>query len=142
MQLITNKDGIPFDIDAIITDLNGKADTDLLNVSDTGNVQMAKASMPSNKYVNLTLGASGTHYTAPANGWFLLRKDSTGVHQELRLTNISNQLVGYTVATGNLALGASVPVKKGDQVDVYYSAEGTLEFFRFIYAVGSENEVS
>lgn len=142
MQLITNKDGIPFDIDAIITDLNGKADTDLLNVSDTGNIQMAKASMPSNKYVNLTLGASGTFYTAPANGWFLLRKDATGVNQELRLTNNSNELVGYTVATGGLALGAIVPVKKGDVVNVYYSAEGTLEFFRFIYAVGSENEVS
>ena len=33
---VTNKDGIEFDIDAIATDLNGKADVDLTNVNDSG----------------------------------------------------------------------------------------------------------
>lgn len=30
-QIVYNKNGIPFDIDAIATDINGKADKDLLN---------------------------------------------------------------------------------------------------------------
>lgn len=35
---------------------------------------LSAMSMPSNKYIDLTLGASGTKYTAPANGYFMLRK--------------------------------------------------------------------
>lgn len=31
MTTVTNKDGIEFDIDALATDVNGKADRDLVN---------------------------------------------------------------------------------------------------------------
>lgn len=34
--------------------------------------QVARMAMPSNKYIDLTLGASGSTYTAPANGYFQL----------------------------------------------------------------------
>ena len=57
------------DINQIVTDLNNKLDRDCLNYSDTGYNFMAGASMPSNKYINLTLGASGSTYTAPADGF-------------------------------------------------------------------------
>ena len=32
--------------------------------------------MPSSRYINLTLGASGTVYTAPANGYFAVHTDN------------------------------------------------------------------
>lgn len=38
MATVYNKDGIPFDIDALATDVNGKADKDLVNVSSNVSV--------------------------------------------------------------------------------------------------------
>ena len=117
--------------------MNGKADTDLTNTTNTGYIKMAGASMPSNKYINLTLGASGTTYTAPANGWFCV--------------NTGNVAGSVTIYNANLGMGtmspaisgwgggvAFLPVKKGDIVTIWYS--NGAEIFRFVYAVGSESE--
>ena len=100
---------------------------------------IAGYSMPSNKYIDLTLGASGTTYTAPADGWFYLYSSS--------VTNTILVLLdgsGY----GSTVIGASgytnknlLPVKKNTIVQITYgTASGTG--IRFIYAQGSESEAS
>ena len=105
----------------------------------TNFVEAAAASMPSGRYIDLTLGASGSTYTAPANGWLILNKSSTNVGQEIRLTNQSNQLRGYAISAMNSAgLDTMIPCRKGDIIHIYYSAAGSVEDFRFVYAEGEE----
>lgn len=91
--------------------------------------------MPSNKYVNLTLGASGDSYTAPANGWLHLRVNksvagfsafysSSGLSAESRTTISGANCIVY------------IPCKKGDVVTCYYDGTNVDIVFTFIYAVG------
>lgn len=91
--------------------------------------------MPSNKYVNLTLGASGDSYTAPANGWLHLRVNksvagfsafysSSGLSAESRTTVSGANCIVY------------IPCKKGDVVTCYYDGTNVDIVFTFIYAVG------
>ena len=96
------------------------------------------ASKPSNRYVDLTLQASGTTYTAPANGWFSLwQKDGTSSTGQITIRNLvslfgigsEGTVAGYT----NLNL----PVHKNEQVAVYYRNVTNTDFqFRFIYDGG------
>lgn len=128
------------DINQIATDLNNKMDRDCLNYSDTGYNFMAGASMPSDTYIDLTLGASGSTYTAPANGYVYFNKVCTGAGQHITLsTNVPYR--AWSTASGQSLL-ISTPVKKGANYNVFYSAGGSLNAFRFIYAQGAESEAN
>lgn len=96
---------------------------------------------PSNKSVSLTLGASGTKYTAPANGYFTCKLYSTTTQNSLEMYS---NLVAYCVSksTTSSALIASVPALKGQNCSIFYtnakvSGNG---YFKFVYAKGSESE--
>ena len=121
--------------------IDGKADTDLSNATDNGKILMSSMAMPSDKYIDLTLGASGSTYTAPANGWFTFAKFTNGTNQYIF---IKGSLIGSELKAPNSGSGLTVflPVQKGDSVRVGYNAGGNTEYFRFIYAVGSESEES
>lgn len=121
--------------------IDGKADTDLSNATDNGKILMSSMGMPSETYIDLTLGASGASYTAPANGWFTVSKKTNGTNQYLLL---KGSLIGSELKAPNSGTGLTVflPVQKGDSVRVSYNAGGNTDYFRFIYAVGSESEAS
>lgn len=95
-------------------------------------------SMPSNRYINLTVGASGNSYLAPANGWFNLCIKSTSNTQYVileyrdrnyfRVTSFCNQ-VGQWCAV-------ILPVKKGQIITAEYDANGDYKEFKFFYAEG------
>lgn len=93
-------------------------------------------SMPSDRYIDLTLGASGASYIAPANGWFWLSKKSSAANQYM---NIGNNISGYVQ---NYSSGASDvmnlmrPARKGETVFIYYNVAGSTNYFKFIYAEG------
>lgn len=137
----STKTAIQVDIDEIATDLNGKADVDLTNVNTSGTSRGASWAMPSSTYDTLTLGASGTTYTAPANGWFYISKVAGGSGKYIRLgyspTLISIQ--SHAAASSDW-LEIYLPVKKGDIAEITYSATGTTNSFCFVYAEGSESE--
>lgn len=141
----STKTEIQVDIDKIATDLNGKANVDASNFNSTGTTYLSGLGMPSNKYIDLTLGASAATYTAPANGWITLAKISGGAGAGIGIYNGS---YGNGVGATNFSyyyqdgLEASVPVKKGDVIQIWYSATGATNQFRFYYAVGSESEAS
>ena len=144
----SSKTDIQVDIDEIATDLNGKADTDLTNITDTGYVKMAGASMPSNKYVNLTLGANGSTYTAPADGWFYVHGNSsanTNFHHITIFYNSVNNWDTPVVRVCNNAPSAGtadlVPVKKGQTIRIEFDGM-TMQHVVFIYAQGSESEAN
>lgn len=98
-------------------------------------------SMPSDTYDDLTLGSSGSTYTAPADGYFVLVKRGSSSGQYANIENSTNGLAtaSITQSSGNWVY-AWLPVKKGDVVSIGYDAAGATETFRFIYAVGSEYE--
>ena len=91
---------------------------------------------PSNRYIDLTLGASGATYTAPASGYYYTRLVGTsGNYFYLRNRSASSIADGGTF--GAKAMDVSVRVKKGDEVYLVYNGTiSTVEVFRFIYAEG------
>lgn len=118
-----------------------KADVDLSNVNASGKSLASGWSMPSGRYIDLTLGASGATYTAPANGWiysvprfttngwFQINNSTSG---SIRMSNIAQPSIWHYAI-------CYVPCKKGDVLSVAYG--GTIDSitFRFIYAEGESN---
>ena len=132
----STKTDIQVDIDEIATDLNGKADVDLTNCTDVANIKMAHNAMPSNTYINLTLGASGSTYTAPADGYVYF-STTTGGYVNVGVEGLPH----VTNGSNGQWLHVQVPVAKGQSYNISYSFN-SVQYFRFYYAVGSESEAS
>lgn len=98
---------------------------------------LANLPMPSSRYTELTLGASGTVYTASDTGWVVIRKQTNSTNQYIRLF-IQNSLLGNQIsaASSGTDIETYIPVKKGDKFSVGYNAGGTTQRFRFIKAQG------
>ena len=99
---------------------------------------LSAQSMPSSKYINLTLGSSDTTYTAPANGWFCVEtrvSNQTGSYQG----TLRNETCGGWLPLGGYSYfrgGGFLPVRKGDIVKLYREDKLTFILFRFVYADG------
>ena len=123
--------------------LSGKADVNLGNLSNAGKIVASGLGMPSNSYDDLTLGADGANYTAPADGYFFLHKSSGTVSSAYLVGTNSSAGGFYDIVWGpNFAaddLSLIVPAKSGDSVTIGYTANGTTKQFRFIYAEGSKS---
>lgn len=115
--------------------LSGKADTNLGNLSTAGKDLASGLGMPSNRYIDLTLGASGSTYTAPANGWVLIGKRCTGNQY---LGTYDNVIIHRLETWSSNYCFVFFPVRKGDVFPVSYTAAGVTEVFRFVYAEGAE----
>ena len=133
------KTSAQIDIDEIATDLANKADKSLSNLTDAGNVYGSGFFAPSAYTTSLTLGATGTTYTAPANGWVSISKVGSAAYQELILSTGDIASVSICRAANQVA-AAFIPVRKGQEFQVSYTTAGTLNWFKFIYARGSVSE--
>lgn len=96
----------------------------------------------SDRYDDLELKASGSTYTAPANGWFWIQKLSSSTGQYLTpVIKDSNGNIKYTLTSQPTAIGYDAeilaPVSKGDVISIGYSVDGATKSFRFIYAKGN-----
>lgn len=105
----------------------------------TDMVQAAAASMPSDKYIDLTLGASGSTYTAPANGYVNIRAKSTTSPAEIAINTPSLMAHDYVTAS-NAYPTCFAPIKKGETfvVGYYNITSDSNTFFKFYYAEGSK----
>lgn len=125
----------------ILEALNNKVDLNQLNTDNQGLSYVSGLGMPSDKYINLTRGASGTEYTAPANGWFVCYIGGLTTVGYLYMRNNANQLIMETRSTINgTAVSAYVPVQKGQSILINYDAVGSVNIFRFIYTQGESEE--
>ena len=96
--------------------------------------QAAKASMPSERYIDLTLGASGSKYTAPANGYFNFGGGSTSGNKYAEMSN-NGLITGGVTISGIRNIDLILPVKKGDIISLSYTTN-TNQSFKFFYAEG------
>ena len=94
--------------------------------------------MPSGKYINLTLGASNTKYTAPANGYFACALSIGKGTFNMYVQNNSLGTQFYTAI--DEVVKAFVPVQKGQIMQLGYSTPTTQKYktLRFIYAEGDK----
>lgn len=116
-----------------------KVDTNASNLNAEGKSLIATYSMPSDKYIDLTVGASGTTYTAPANGWFVINGSATGAGAWITLTGVSNTPINtMTVGVGaGQGMQCFIPCRKSDGVALaWWSAN--MNNFRFVYAEGDK----
>jgi len=106
----------------------------------TDKLQAATASMPSSKRIELILGQSGQLYQLPADGYLCVNKLATASNQHVFMQNRANDaldiiaispIAGYTCCVWCMG-------KKGDFIQVDYSAGGTLYDFCFVYAEGAQ----
>lgn len=92
----------------------------------------------SDRYIDLTLQASGTKYAAVANGFVFFEKLNTSNTQFVKGTNLSS---GYADISYGTYSGSTpsilLKVKRGDIFSIDYDAAGVTNSFRFIYARGN-----
>lgn len=93
---------------------------------------------PSNKYVDLKLGASNSSYTMPANGYIYIGGLSNGADGRIEVFTgrIGTKCVN---PISKNSLKCFIPVVKSDVAQLAY-ANVDISVFRFVYAVGSESE--
>lgn len=111
----------------------------LSNLSNSGNIVSAKASMPSDTYDEIPVAASGTEYTAPSDGWYYFGINASAAGATINIT-CSMTVTQIAHASGN-QLRRIFPVKKGDKVTISYTSSAA-SLLRFYYAVGSVSEAS
>ena len=123
-------------IDSFLSyEVDSMANSGADNFSKVGRSQLSFLTMPSSKYIDLTLGTSGTKYTAPANGYFNLMKMAASNAQNIHMTCNDRTDISWG-STTNVNVSLMFPVGKGDIVTVTYSTTGKTERFRFFYANG------
>jgi hypothetical protein len=99
--------------------------------------------MPSGNYITLTLGASGTTYRAPSDGYFAGWTSSStaaGTYFSLQVGSVNDGYASevYRESGYNFQCPILLPVKKGTVVTALYTVG--LSMFRFYPVVGSERE--
>lgn len=110
-------------------------------IVDSSNVSTYATGLafPSNRYIDLTPGANGTSYIAPADGWIAFAKKLTATGQFVGLSNNTTKMatMGCNATDGSGGnTSCFIPCKKGDEVVTWYSAGGDVLTLRFIYAEG------
>lgn len=123
--------------------LGTKANVDLDNLTTDGKSAVSNLAMPSEQYTDLTLGATGTVYTAPADGYVVFDAYATAAGSVISLMTHSVGLNTLCTPGGNGCpyLRIFLPVAKSVQFRAeYHSVDTTAEngfLFRFYYAKGA-----
>jgi len=113
------------------------ANTDISNLTTTGKSTVAELPMPSDNYVDLSVPSDGTQYTAPANGWLVLKGT---INAQVGLVGFEYYPSG--IATYNWAslsgndVASYIPVSKGQTVALRRVNISSLSTARFYYAKG------
>ena len=125
------------DWSAWASSLQGKANVDFSNITEQAKQIIANIPMPSERYTELAIGANGTTYTAPANGYFTVATVEKKNVTRLALTNTTNGMITSFAPYYDTIAGVFMPVRKNDVVKLEYS-EATISYVRFIYAEGEK----
>lgn len=125
---------------------NASATNQLATVSDITNIItnctgfIAHQAMPSDRYVDLTLGANMAQYSAPADGYVVLKGQTTTTGKAYGITNEINGMRNLIrVDNSGCDFGVFMPVSMGQVFSVKYEAALASGYtFRFVYANGAK----
>lgn len=125
-------------LNGTISNFNNDTVFHAVDYNDTDFV--AHQAMPSERFTTLSLGASGSTYTAPGDGWFYMSAVTTAVGQFVILEKYNRNAFRVSCFTTNSGywVSAVLPVSKGEVVAIEYKYGGTLRDFGFRYANGSK----
>lgn len=124
-------------LEGVAAEVERKAALDLSNLNAAGRSLGAGLGMPSNRYINLTLGASGTKHFPPANGYLCLQGKGA-LNSDFQYVSLAcgGLFTACWVTTTNDA-SVFLPCKAGDGVTAGYLNMTNLSL-KFIYAEGEE----
>jgi len=126
------------DISQIRNDITGLKDAS--NLTTTGKAAISHLAMPSSTYDELTFGASGTEYTAPADGWFTIKPENGALTDHWFNIHLNGLYIGnWWGQVANNSFGIPpIPCGKNGTLKITYgtSIKNTSKI-RFIYAAGS-----
>ena len=98
----------------------------------TDKVQAGRASMPSDKYIDITIGASGATYTMPADGYLAFYGNtpntSEGGSSGMRNLTLGNFAVDSLNIWGRRS-ACIMPVRKNDQVEIYFTNAVSIRLY-------------
>lgn len=150
-QLLNTSTGLIPDarISSNIARTSDVADINLSNITNTGKSLISDIALPSNSYVDLTAGESGTLYTMPSAGWLCIGfqhpYNNDWVNYGVDILDSTGQQFIWNIqgtrALNNQTDGVVVPVARNQKVRIFQNGY-TINRLRFIYAQGSESEAS
>lgn len=126
---------------------NAKVDLNASNLNAQGQSLISGLPMPSDTYEAMTVGASGSTYTAPANGWFVAHGVGyANAHSYMYLFTDTSARYNSNYVYDEAQYAIWLPVLKGDVATLqYYNTSfptvtpDSYGLF-FVYAQGSESE--
>lgn len=131
----------------IIEALNTKVDLDLENLSPAGKNSLSNLASISGRYVSFSLGAKGTTYIAPGDGWFYLSLTTEGQNPAEYVEMINNTTSFSTYkrkvdGNRNAIIVDSIPAQKGNLITINYDDSYTIRsaILKFFYLNGSNQE--
>lgn len=127
-----NSSGQITSLDLFFSNVDSCVTSNALNFSSAGRSYLSGIGMPSDRYIELTVGASGSTYTAPANGWFRWSTPS-GTGTVTARTNRGN--MNLSTYSSNKNNRGNIAVGKGTVLILEYSGV-TPDILQFIYAEG------
>lgn len=128
---------------ATLADFQNFANKDFSNIDDTAKIAIAHNAMPSSKRDTLTVGASGTSYTAPSDGYFVFKSSSTGT-STANFIGLRNATSGVesrcSIAQSAYAQRTFIPCAKNNTVEITYGGNASDFSLVFVYTIGSQSE--
>ena len=125
---------------ALYTKINGVFNHSFRGFSDGrlewDNKSIAAMGMPSGNIVDLTLGATNSSYTAPANGYYFWNGNFTDQSGSFRISGRIGCSTHACAGSPNQPSRAFMLVEKGVRVTVSYQNVRDTFNFQFIYAEG------
>lgn len=100
---------------------------------------LSQLSMPSNKYIDLTLGASGFNYYSSHNGYICLQGTTNAAGGWLSIITTTNDIENFGISTlSDSTIGAglalTIPISTNTKAHITYN-KVDITRFRFIYSV-------
>ena len=119
---------------SVISDLQAKLPFHAVDQNDSS--WISAQAMPSGKYIDLTVGATDTNYTAPANGWFAASGSGNTAGQFIYFATANNSVMRERgIVASNGYVHCFIPCKRGDYVRMQYNTTNKPSLY-FIYAEG------
>ncbi|MDR2077966.1 MAG: DUF2793 domain-containing protein [Rickettsiales bacterium] len=118
--------------------LNLKANSNFSNIEISARKIVSNLSAPSNRYIGVSVGPSGSYYTAPANGYVSMLSMATADNAvgALKNTTASNLIHQWVIPKANCYVGVFIPCAENNILQYEYHNQNVTQLF-FHYANGN-----